>query len=180
MLKFAATLLLVLLSTAARASDHEPVLDKTRQGEIAPFNIILSAARSVVGNRMVLLDARFHISESNAVVEVFFHKRLGNKIVVVTVDAVNVEIVDVIGHKIQAQDAWSDRGDAANSRPNAEPKSTSGDGGGKAAGGDGSENSGKATDNDGKGGKDGGRGSGGDGGKGGGSGNGGGKGGSGK
>ena len=123
MRKTMACLLLGVFWVPSWASDHGRFLDKRMQGEIAPFEKILSAARTVVGHHAVLLDARFVVKGSQPVVRVFFHRINEDIVVVVTVNAANANVIDTSGEGFGKRNAPQSKANTANSRPNGRSKS---------------------------------------------------------
>lgn len=124
MRKTVACLFLVLFWMPSLASDHGRFLEQREQGEIAPFEQILSAARTVVGHHAMLLDARFLVSRSEPVVRVFFHRQSDDSVLVVTVDATEAKVIGVTGNEPRAHNTKQSNTKAAKSRPKAGPQST--------------------------------------------------------
>ncbi len=160
MLRFGAAFLIFLLAAAAHATDHEPVLDARRQGNIAPFGEILSAARSAAGGRTVLLDAKFIDSRTDALMKVYLRRPSNGQVLVVTVDAVRLEVVRLVARGAPVAGHGVDDPALANSRPIDPARSAAGSGATAGAGGKDPGSGGKDPDAGGKdpdgGGKDGG------------------------
>lgn len=83
------------LCVPADASDHTDVLEARKQGRIASFSVIMRAARAAVGSGMVMLDADTVGTEPDLMVKVYFREQRTGQLVVVTLDADTVAVVDI-------------------------------------------------------------------------------------
>ncbi len=115
-------LIALVLCVDAGAMDHRAVLEARKQGLIAPFSSIMKAARAAAGDGMVMLDADTLGSGSDYRIKVYFREQRSGQLVVVTLDARTVAVLDIADPRRQPRPrTLADTDPPANSRPIAPP-----------------------------------------------------------